>query len=130
VYNYKKGVEFDRYHSVSTFTLSLPDAPTREIDIYARSVGGMDLVFEVKNRSGKKVSGKEVKNFHEKMENLRAESKRKNITGIFYSAAGFTPEAVKYLTQHEIMYTDFKKWWEEEPEHEGIKNGIVSKMHK
>jgi hypothetical protein len=115
VYNYKSGVEFGRYHNVSTFTISLPDAPTREIDIYARSVSGIDLVFEVKNRSKKKVSGKEVKNFFHKLENLRAGSERKNIAGIFYSASGFTAEAVKYLTGQGIMYTDYKKWWGEEP---------------
>lgn len=115
VYNYKKGVEFERYRSVSTFTMSPADAPTGEIDIYARSVRGTgtDLVFEVKNRPGKKVSIKEVTHFADKLETMRGEGT--NIQGIFYSAAGFTGEAAGYLMEKEIMYTDFKKWWGEEP---------------
>ncbi|NIM15510.1 MAG: hypothetical protein GTO45_26320, partial [Candidatus Aminicenantes bacterium] len=78
-----------RYRSVSTFTMSPADAPTSEIDIYARTVRGTgtDLVFEVKNRPGKKASIKEVTHFANKLETMRGEGK--NIKGIFYSAAGF-----------------------------------------
>jgi len=73
----------------------------------------MILAWEVKNYAKNKVEVSEVKKFSEKLKVLREFRKDRKILGIFYSATGFTTQAIEYLTQEKIAYTDYELFWGE-----------------
>jgi len=114
VYNYKEGTRFREYKEVKSHMFKLADGRVREIDVYAVCYDEPeheinDLAFEVKNRETRKTGPEEVNVFVRKLEDLRQTGRP--IEGIFYSASGFTEEAVKKLEESNLMYTDYDRWW-------------------
>ena len=111
VNNYREGILFVPYDEVKPYIFNLEGSRIMEIDIYAVAGEGVCLAFEVKNRSDRPVSRDEVDTFLHKLSFLRQKEGRR-IEGIYYSRCGFVGEALALLKKHNLMYTDYHKWWE------------------
>ncbi|MCP5054438.1 MAG: hypothetical protein GY940_45140, partial [bacterium] len=114
VYHYREGVLFQEYREVKSHLFQLADGKTREIDVYALSYHQLadsdtDLAFEVKNRQSKKTGVEDVNLFIRKLEDLRQSGRP--VEGIFYSANGFTEDALRRMKECGLMYTDLDRWW-------------------
>ncbi|MFQ6063622.1 MAG: restriction endonuclease, partial [Methanosarcinales archaeon] len=74
-----------------------------QIDIYAKK-GNNILIVESKNWNTK-VGIAYIRDFIEKLQRIKKEEPKANITGWFYSKKGFTKPARNLLKQHNIWYS-------------------------
>ncbi len=113
--NYQPSADFADYQAVyNEYKLNIDYGREYEIDVFAYNPGGLSLIFELKNQSGRKAGADVVQEFQQKLILLNRSQlpgKETLIKGIFISRGGFTGEALSFMQDAGIMYADFYKWF-------------------
>ncbi len=68
------------------------------------------IIGEVKNRETEKFSKKEAADFLKKMEKLKEMEEIEKAVGFVFSLKGFTGDALRFLKEHRIAWSDDERW--------------------
>ncbi|MEZ4529270.1 MAG: hypothetical protein R2941_25455, partial [Desulfobacterales bacterium] len=102
---------FTEYESVWTYRSSPIAKRDLLIDIFARAKEGeCSLIGEVKYRDTKKFSKEEAEEFLKKIQVLKEMESVPKSVGIVFSLNGFTKEALDFLKEHGMAWTEDECW--------------------
>ena len=110
--NLPEDFRFVDYRTVWSYKFSPLHKRDTQIDVFARS-GPADeysVIGEVKSRDAKKFSGQEARRFLEKIRELVYEESVAKHIGFVFSISGFTEEAVAFMEDNRIAWSDDDRW--------------------
>ncbi len=110
--NLPEDFRFVDYRTVWSYKFSPLHKRDIQIDVFARS-GPADeysVIGEVKSRDAKKFSGQEARRFLEKIRELVYEESVAKHIGFVFSISGFTEEAVAFMEDNRIAWSDDDRW--------------------
>jgi hypothetical protein len=102
--------QFVEYESVWSYYGTAQGHPDFQVDIFARPKDGIAIIGEVKNREADPFSGKEAREFVEKMATLKELEQITDAIGLVYSRSGFRSDALTVFAEHQIAYSDDERW--------------------
>jgi len=106
---------FSEFESVWSYKSSPVHRKDIQIDVFARAASGnYSLIGEVKNREKEKFSLREAESFREKAVILTELEKVEKSVLFVFSKPGFTKDAVKYMEEQSMAWTEDAAWIKEE----------------
>jgi hypothetical protein len=102
--------QFVNYESVWSYHGTAMGKPDFQVDIFAKTTKGTSIIGEVKNCERDKFSHEEAQHFLEKMNTLRHLERVTNTLGFVFSRSGFTQDALEYLEEHRIAWSQDERW--------------------
>ncbi|MCP4109385.1 MAG: hypothetical protein GY749_28320 [Desulfobacteraceae bacterium] len=108
--NLPEDFTFAEYKTVWSWSASLTDSRSIQIDIFARAAHDeYSLIGEVKNRKSK-FSVKEAEDFVKKAGELMNTEKVQKAVLFVFSASGFFKNTLEFMKKNRIAWTDDKGW--------------------
>ncbi|MGE0083558.1 MAG: hypothetical protein AB7S75_03985 [Desulfococcaceae bacterium] len=118
MHNLPPDFRFSEFESVWSYKSSPVHKRDIQIDVFARAKPGeYSLIGEVKNREKEKFSLKEAESFREKAMILTELEKVEKAVLFVFSKPGFTKDAVKYMEEQKMAWTEEEAWIREETGH-------------
>ncbi|MGE0083557.1 MAG: hypothetical protein AB7S75_03980 [Desulfococcaceae bacterium] len=115
MHNLPPDFRFSEFESVWSYKSSPIHKRDIQIDVFARAKPGeYSLIGEVKNREKEKFSRKEAETFREKAMILTELEKVEKAVLFVFSKPGFTKDAVKYMEDQKMAWTEDDAWIKEE----------------
>ncbi|MCP4405329.1 MAG: hypothetical protein GY801_49515 [bacterium] len=110
-HNLPEDFQFVEYEHVWSYKTARPDKQDIWIDIFARAGHEhYSLIAEVKNRTTKSFSRDEAVEFVNKAQTLQAREQVAKAVLFVFSRKGFAKDALSYLQEHGIAYSDDERW--------------------
>jgi hypothetical protein len=112
IQNLPEGFQFVEYKSVWSYYGTAMGRPDFQMDIFAYAPEGLSIIGEVKNREHDPFSDREAREFLARMETLKEMEQIATAIGLVFSRSGFSQPALTLLHDHQIAYSDEKRWLE------------------